>query len=193
MLACTLGFPLGKVFDLFIHSKKQIIVSILLHWKLGYFKLFFFKYFYCFYLYYTFFLLLPSSLSSLQYKTWIYSFKGYFSWFYIFLYRVLVPFRVKFLISGLGNRISILKSWFIVLKLGYAHKIRIGRCGDYSLFFTSYRKKQSIAIRSNNYFNLIHWTNMFRRLKFPDCYNGNGVRLFTEKLTFKYRKRWGVL
>lgn len=191
MLGFSLNFSLGSLLKIYIPAKQQN-ASIFFNWKLGYLKFFFLNHFYCFYLNHKLFFLTSTSTTSGAAVSAAKFFRDYFSWFYIFFFGSLVPFRAKLYLSGLGNRIGLLKESFLVVKLGYAHKIRLHQW-DESMFFKAYRKKQSIFIRSNSYESLLTWISMFRRLKFPDCYNGNGVRLQDEKLVFRFRKRWGVL
>lgn len=94
---------------------------------------------------------------------------------------------------GIGRRMVGRRKHFLILTLGFHHEIQVFPPKHMRFRRWRYRRsKHSFKIVSNNLFDLKNAVFVFRRLRFPDVYNANGIRLFKEKIVLKRRKKWGV-
>lgn len=117
--------------------------------------------------------------------------KSYYKWIFLIFSGHYNRYKINLQLIGLGNRLIELKRTKLLLKLGYAHFLLVYKFKDMK-FKTFIKKKNAFTIFSNNIFYLNNFVYLVKRLKFPDCYNANGIRFVKEKFKLKARKKWGV-
>jgi len=117
--------------------------------------------------------------------------KSYYTWLLVLKRGYNKRHKVRLRLVGLGNRIVELERKKLILRLGYAHYWLVYKLGKMKFYFKK-KKKNSFNIYFNNIFFLNNFVYIVKRLKFPDCYNANGVRFLKEKFKLRKRKRWGV-
>lgn len=117
-------------------------------------------------------------------KQTLFCFKTYLTILENIFYGLIKKYSIDLELYGVGYSIE-LQSNFLILNLGFSHKIfyRVPS------FFKLYIAKKKIQIEGYNLQKVRQFVFLLRGFKFPDSYKGKGIRFMLEKISLKETKK----